>query len=154
MRAVERTPWAERRSSMHDEICAVLARDPMALMHFVPLANRIDRVLVEAPCGTGFCDLILEMHGRSAACFVEVKTDAERASGGDVIRQLRWYAAQSRGYDRHYLMCVPESPQGRVFDSLLSAAGVYQVVYGDVWDISRANPRAYGAASGATKGRV
>jgi hypothetical protein len=138
MRAVERTPWAERRSSRHDEIVATIARDPRALMHYLPCANvRLDRLTVEAPCGRGFCDMLLETHGRQTAWFVEVKTDAEHASGGDIARQLQWYAAQRSGYTLKRLVCVPESPLDRNSATVLGHAGVIVVPFCEIWDISR-----------------
>ena len=143
MRAVERTPWSERRSTRHDEICAAIAGDPYSLMHFLPCNGvKLDRLTVEAPCGPGFCDVLLETHGLCSGWFVEVKTDAERASAGDVIRQLRWYAAQRHGYVAKHLVCVPESNPDATFRRLLEAASVRIVTFGEIWDISRVNPKA------------
>lgn len=118
MRAVERTPWAERRSSRHDSICLWLAEN----------AEFLTRVAVEEPCGNGFCDVFIETDQRSRAWFVEVKTDAERSSGGDIIRQLRWYAAQRGGFARKELICVSESEDDDM-RRLLLAGGVQMVPF-------------------------
>jgi len=84
------------------------------------------RVLVEAECGTGFCDVLIESKDRTRAWFIEVKTDDEKASAGDVIRQLRWYASQRRGYEQKHLVCLAESATD-VFRDLLTAGGVQLV---------------------------
>lgn len=143
MRAVERTPWAERRSTRHDEICSAIATDPDALMHFMPGGGaKVERGTVEAKCGPGFCDVLLETHGREVAWFVEVKTDAERASAGDVIRQLKWYASQRQGFVFKWLVCVTETQPDAIFQRLLRQAGVRLVTFEEIWDISRANQNA------------
>jgi hypothetical protein len=132
MRAVERTPWAERRSVRHDEICLAIARMPDLLLRALGAPRNVARVLLEAPCGTGFCDVLIESADRTRALFVEVKTDAERASGVDVIRQLRWYASQRGGYDVKRLVCVCESDPGPLFRELLERAEVSVLLASDV----------------------
>lgn len=145
MRAVERTPWAERRSSMHDTMCLIVSDKAEKLIRLaVPavadfigdaeLPKSIDRVTVEAPCGTGFCDVLIETDGLSRAWFVEVKTEDERYSMGDVIRQLRWYAAQRAGFEERHLILVCEKlPDPRQW-TLLLRAGVRAV---PIWALER-----------------
>jgi len=135
MRSVERTPWAVQRTSMHDAISLLVTEQPDRLCRIAAPAmadllpqtdvpRGIDRVLVEHPCGTGFCDIVIETDGRERAWFVEVKTDAERASAGDIIRQLRWYAGQCRGYSRKELVLVTETLPDPSRWMLLCRAGV------------------------------
>jgi hypothetical protein len=73
--------------------------------------------------------VLIERADVNEAYLVEVKTDAEHASEGDVIRQLRWYSSNLRGYDRKHLVCLVESNYPRdlrrdPFTVLTEAAGV------------------------------
>ena len=91
MRAVERAPWTERRSSRHDEMCLAIAKEAGLLFH--GFTGEV-AVKIEAPCGAGFADLIVRTiapFGEVQAALVEVKTNDENCSGGDIIRQIRWY---------------------------------------------------------------
>jgi hypothetical protein len=133
MRSVERTPWSVRRSSMHDAICLLVVDNVGKTLRLVSPAEAdligaveepksVDKVTVEAPCGTGFCDVLVETDGRTRAWFIEVKTDDERASMGDIIRQLRWYSAQRGGFEEKNLVLVCETlPSPRDWMLLLHA---------------------------------
>ena len=91
MRAVERTPWAEQRNATHDEMCLAVARAAGKLFPGYTGAVRSD---VEAPLGPGFVDVLAWTDAppdEREWAIVEVKTNAERESGGDIVRQLRWY---------------------------------------------------------------
>lgn len=94
MRVVERTPWAEKRSARHDEICFAVASRPERLF---PRFTGEVQATVEAPCGHGFVDVLARTVAPCAereVALVEVKTNDERASAGDIIRQLKWYRKQ------------------------------------------------------------
>ena len=94
MRAVERHEWARRRSSRHDEMCLAVRSHPERL--FPGFIGAV-RAHCEAPLGSGFVDVlaVTEAPGDEAeVAIVEVKTRHERASGGDILRQLGWYAAR------------------------------------------------------------
>lgn len=118
MRAVEKMPWVERRSSVHDRMCAGVVRAAQTITRILP-----GRILVEAEWGTGFCDVLIESPDRAIAWFVEVKTDDEKASAGDIIRQLKWYSGQRHGYEKKRLVCIAESADD-VMRELLEAGGV------------------------------
>lgn len=97
MRAVERAPWAERRSSRHDEICALVAASPERAFTGPTGPCRAE---IEAEVGRGFVDVLVTEEapdGESRQCIVEVKTIAESASGGDIIRQMKWYRRELWG---------------------------------------------------------
>lgn len=97
MRAAERTPWADRRSSRHDEMCALVAAWPERLF---PTYGGEVRARVEVPCGAGFCDVLVWQEAPPSereAFIVEVKTRHEQTSAGDVLRQLRWYRQRLGG---------------------------------------------------------
>lgn len=118
---------------MHDAICLLVVDNAAQALRLVSPAvaglieaveppKGVDKVTIEAPCGTGFCDVLVETDGRTRAWFVEVKTDDERYSMGDVIRQLRWYAAQRGGFEQKNLVLVCETlPASRDWMSLLRA---------------------------------
>lgn len=119
MRAVERRPWAERRSAAHDELCELVAAHPGVILSlWGEKAARLvpSRVVVEAPCGPGFCDVLIECEAaarqRRLGLIVEVKTDDESASAGDIIRQLKFYGErlrETRRYNSIWLAVVVES---------------------------------------------
>jgi hypothetical protein len=115
---------------MHDEMCAAVVARPEALLYWLNAEEApIKRVVPEYPCGTGYLDVLIERADVNEAYLVEVKTDAEHASAGDVIRQLRWYSSNLRGYDRKHLVCLVESNYPRdlrrdPFTVLTEAAGV------------------------------
>lgn len=96
MRAVERTPWAVRRSSRHDEMAAiVLAHKELIFPRFTGEVH----ASVEYPAGPGFCDVFAATIAPPTDRLfriVEVKTKDEAASAGDTIRQLKWYFRQLR----------------------------------------------------------
>lgn len=133
MRAVEKMPWVERRSSVHDRMCAGVVRAAETITR-----HTVGRILVEAECGSGFCDVLIESSDRATAWFVEVKTDDEKASAGDVIRQLKWYAAQRRGYEKKHMVCVAESAD-EIMRELLEAGGVRLVTWEELSNAYRAN---------------
>ena len=140
MRAVERMPWVERRGSVHDRMCAGVVRAAETILWCFSHGEhpKAGRVLVEAECGTGFCDVLIESADRSVAWFVEVKTDDEKASAGDIIRQLKWYAAQRHGYEKKRLVCVAESADD-ILRELLEAGGVRLLTWAELTDAHRAN---------------
>lgn len=134
---------------MHDSLCLLVADNPRRLIELAApsvadligaamLPKSIDNVTVEAECGTGFCDVLIETDGRARAWFVEIKTEDERASAGDIIRQLRWYAAQRRGFNEKLLVLVAEKiPDPRTF-ALLNRGDVRVV---PAWAIERRHPK-------------
>lgn len=106
MRAVERTPWAERRSPTHDAMCLAVAQHPERLFHQYTGAAQAK---IEAPVGSGFIDVLAWTDAPANEiefAIVEVKTNAEYTSGGDVIRQLRWYQ-QKLGRPARLVVVVP-----------------------------------------------
>lgn len=91
MRAVERTPWAERRTATHDAMCLAVAQNAGRIFRYYTGAVRAE---VEAPLGPGFVDVLAwtdAPRDEREWAIVEVKTNAEQTTGGDIIRQLRWY---------------------------------------------------------------
>lgn len=91
MRAVERVPFPERRGSRHDEMCAAVAANASRIF---PAFNGEVRATVEAPCGSGFVDVLAVTVGppeEVLVAIVEVKTRGDTSSAGDIIRQLKWY---------------------------------------------------------------
>jgi hypothetical protein len=92
VRAVEQIPdYAGPRSSRHDEMCALVARRKDLIF---PRFSGEVIVTIEAPCGRGFVDVLAVTDAPPAeveAALVEVKTRQERTTGGDILRQLRWY---------------------------------------------------------------
>lgn len=91
MRAVERTPWAEQRGSRHDEMCALVAAHPERVF---PKFSGDAFAIVEAPIANGYADLFVTTDApqdEQQHAIVEVKTNDERWSAGDAIRQLKWY---------------------------------------------------------------
>lgn len=94
MRAVDRTPWADHRSSKHDEMCAIVASHPEKIF---PGYAGLTRVTVEKELGRGFADVFAIKDappGEVEVAILEIKTRYEDTSAGDVIRQLKWYRAQ------------------------------------------------------------
>ena len=91
MRAVERLPWAERRGSRHDEMCAAIAAHPERV--FPGFAGEA-RASVEAPCGQGFIDVLVSTVAppeEMRVAIVEVKTRGDTSSAGDILRQMKFY---------------------------------------------------------------
>lgn len=108
MRAVEKMPWVEQRSSRHDEMCAIVARRPGRLFKGFKGETR---ATVEWPCGRGFVDVYAETDAppnEIQRCIVEVKTRSESNSAGDVIRQVKWYRQHS-GYENVSVVVVVEN---------------------------------------------
>lgn len=132
MRAVERTPWATRRTSKHDEMCAAIVARPDAFMWWFD-SPAVGRVLVEVACGTGYADIVIESPDGSTAWLVEVKTAAENASAGDIIRQLKWYRSHMKRYNDVHLACLTEEclcrTEAPAFNTLMKAADVRVVHY-------------------------
>ncbi len=94
MRAVEREPWVQRRNATHDEMCLAVSRHPENLFRNYYGAAQAK---IEAPAGRGFIDVLAWTDAPDDErewAIVEVKTNSERESGGDVVRQLRWYREQ------------------------------------------------------------
>lgn len=133
MRAVEKMPWVERRGSVHDRMCAGVVRAAETIVGTLSRGKytKTGRVAVEAECGTGFCDVLIESQDRTVAWFVEIKTDDEKASAGDIIRQLKWYAAQRHGYEKKRLVCVAESAD-EIMRELLEAGGVCLLTWSEL----------------------
>ncbi len=125
MRAVEREPWVKQRSSRHDEICAAIVK--CKDMIFPDVKGDV-MVTAEAPCGRGYCDVLAVTDappGEQVVAIIEVKTNDERASTGDTIRQLRWYRQNltlPRGVKREdvQLILVTENILSQVPDTLLT----------------------------------
>lgn len=91
MRVVERVPWAERRSSRHDEMCLSVAAHRRLIF---PGYRGEVIAQIEAPIGPGFADVLAWTDAPPSErewAIVEVKTNEERTTGGDIVRQLRWY---------------------------------------------------------------
>lgn len=99
-------------------------------------ALEIGRVIIEAECGPGFVDVLLENKERSDAWLIEVKTSAEKASAGDTIRQLKWYQRQLTRYERTHLVCLSEDDDD-VFRRLLEAGGVQSVTLDEFIETAR-----------------
>ena len=107
MRAVERTPWAERRNATHDAMCLVVAQHPERV--FIRYSGAA-QAKIEAPIGRGFVDVLAwtdAPEDEREYAIVEVKTNSERGSGGDIIRQLRWYREQL-GRPARLVLVVPD----------------------------------------------
>lgn len=81
------------RDSRHDEICLLLCE-------MVKVAETDAVVTIEAALGRGYCDLFVE--AADHIVLFEVKTDNEKASAGDVIRQLRFYEKAIEAYIEGY----------------------------------------------------
>lgn len=124
MRAVERTPWAERRSPTHDAMClAVALRPERVFTRYTGAA----RAKVEAPLGPGFVDVLCWTDAPPSErewAIVEVKTNEERTSGGDVIRQLRWYRERLGRPARLVLVVPPRWDAPSEMQDLILTAGV------------------------------
>lgn len=67
----------------------------------------------EVPAGTGFIDVFastIAPRDEVQCALIEVKTNAENASAGDTIRQLKWYLRQlvSKGQDARLILVVED----------------------------------------------
>lgn len=124
MRVVERTPWAEKRNATHDSMCLAVSLRPERLFHGYTGAAR---ATVEAPVGPGFVDVLAWTDAPPAEqdfAVVEVKTNSERASGGDVIRQLRWYRERLARPARLVLVVPPMWFAPSEMQDLILVAGI------------------------------
>lgn len=75
-------------------MCLAVASRPDLIF---PRFPGVVRATVEAPIGGGYADVLAVTEAPAdeiEAAIVEVKTRAERATAGDVIRQLKWYRAR------------------------------------------------------------
>lgn len=122
MRAVEKTPWAERRNATHDAMCLLVAQHPERLFRGYTGAAC---ATIEAPLGSGFVDVLAwtdAPEDEREFAIVEVKTNSERTSGGDVVRQLRWYR-QRLGLPARLVLVVPSfwMAAGEMQDLILTA---------------------------------
>lgn len=103
---MERTPWAEKRNATHDAMClAVSLRPERVFAGYTGAACST----IEAPVGNGFVDVLAWTDAPEAEkefAIVDVKTNSERDSGGDVIRQMRFYQARL-GRPARLVLVVP-----------------------------------------------
>lgn len=96
MKVSDQGPWVQRRSKRHDEMCAAIV---VRKERIFPGFTGEVRARVEVPCGRGFCDVVAMTDAppedRDVA-IIEVKTNVEVFSAGDLIRQLKWYQQHIR----------------------------------------------------------
>lgn len=132
MRAVERSPWATRRSSRHDEMCAAVLESKDRI--FPKFTGEV-RASVEYPAGPGYVDVFActdAPPNEREFAIVEVKTNDEQASAGDIIRQMKWYLQQLRrdrnGLDRaartRLILVVDQGGISSVMLSLILNEGI------------------------------
>jgi len=138
MRAVERTPWAERRTPTHDAMCLAVAMRPERVFGY-PLVPA--RAKVEAPIGGGFADVLCWTDAPPSErewAIVEVKTNAERTTGGDIIRQLRWYR-ERLGLPARLVLVVPpiwDAPSAMQDLILMAGVEILPVTYFTIEEVS------------------
>lgn len=124
MRAVERAPWAERRTPRHDAMCLAVIRGAAKIF---PRFTGHTETEAEAPLGSGFADVLAwtdAPRDEREWAILEIKTNAERTTAGDIIRQLRWYRERLGCPARLILVVEPRWGAPAEMQDLILAAGV------------------------------
>ncbi len=124
MRVDERTPWADRRTPRHDAMCLAVASNAGRVFH-----RYTGHVCseIEAPIGPGFADVLCwtdAPRDEREWAIVEVKTNAERTTGGDIIRQLRWYRERLGLPAKLILVVEPNWDAPAAMQDLILMAGI------------------------------
>lgn len=135
----KKLPWLDKRPSRHDELCA-FALDVFSEDGFggETLAVEVEKEL-EYGSSEKYADIYIhgEDDGQKYHVIIEIKTQDESASAGDIIRQLKWYRAglkksldaAGRGDESVRLVLVHDGDPSRPALRLLAHAGVTVIVW-------------------------